>query len=273
MLRSIKELEGYAIGAVDGAIGHVKDLYFDDEAWVIRYLIVETGPWLVGKKVLISPMAIGRPDWAGRLLPVSLTREQVKHSPATDTEKPVTRQHEVEYSRYYRYPYYWGGTDLWAGGCYPGMMLTEVGYAGSDEQYREALAHDSRAMPAPSDDPHLRSCAAVTGYRIGASDGEVGHVQGFLVDEDSWAVRYIVVDTSNWWVGHQVLVAPQWITDVSWADRVMTVDLSQAEIRNSPTFVSTDLVNREQETGLYDHYRRPGYWAAESARPRAAERR
>ncbi|MEO6623250.1 MAG: PRC-barrel domain-containing protein, partial [Burkholderiaceae bacterium] len=128
MLRNLKELHDYAIGATDGEIGHVKDLYLDDHAWVVRYLVVETGGWLSGRKVLISPMAIGKPNWAGRSLPVSITKEQVKNSPGVDTDKPVTRQHELEYSGYYGYPYYWGGGGFWGGGMYPGLML--AGYGG-----------------------------------------------------------------------------------------------------------------------------------------------
>ena len=107
----------------------MKDFYFDDLAWVVRYLVVETGSWLSSRKVLISPIAIGHPDWAERVLPVSITKEQVKNSPDIDTDKPVSRQHEMQYLGYYGYPSYWGGAGLWGSGAYPGAMLTGVGYA------------------------------------------------------------------------------------------------------------------------------------------------
>ncbi len=119
MLRSMHDLQDYAIRATDGDIGHVKDFYFDDEWWAVRYLVVETGTWLSDRKVLISPIAIGRPNWTDKVLPVSITKEQVKDGPDIDTEKPVSRQHEISYLGYYGYPYYWDGGGLWGAGAYP----------------------------------------------------------------------------------------------------------------------------------------------------------
>jgi sporulation protein YlmC with PRC-barrel domain len=145
MLRSVQELEGYAVQATDGTIGHVKDFYVDDKTWVVRYLVVETGSWLSSRKVLISPISIGHPDWTERILPVSITKEQVKNSPDIDTDKPVSRQHEMQYLGYYGYPYYWGGAGLWGGGAYPGVMLTGVGYGKSGAEYLVAQADHTRA--------------------------------------------------------------------------------------------------------------------------------
>jgi len=229
MLRTLKELHDYSIGAEDGVIGHVKDLFLDDEAWVVRYLVVDTGGWLFGKKVLISPMAIKKPNWAGRLLPVSITMEQVKGSPDVDTDKPVTRQHELEYSGHYDYPTYRGAGRYWGGGMYPGMLLPGYAAFGNPQAIREETQHArARAEQArdPHADPHLRSCKAITGH-IHASDGDIGHVSGMLIDDETWAVRYLIVDTSNWWVGHEMLVAPQWIEGVSWAED--TVFFGQAD--------------------------------------------
>ena len=126
MLRTFKDLRGFAILATDGVIGKVDDLYFDDEDWAIRYLVVDTGHWLPGRKVLISPLALGEPDWMGQLLPVSLTKAQIEHSPDIDTRKPVSRQHEAAYFEYYDYPYYWGGAGIWGMGAYPGSLTTET---------------------------------------------------------------------------------------------------------------------------------------------------
>src|ERR1039458_8685146 len=143
MLRSIKELEGYAVGATEGAFGHVEDFYFDDKAWVIRYLVVDTGGWLSGRKVLISPIAIGQPNRTDKELPVSLTKDPVEKTPNIDPDKPVSRQHEVEYSGYYRYPYYWGGVGYWGGGMYPNLMLPGYGGFGSPQaiQTEEEIAY------------------------------------------------------------------------------------------------------------------------------------
>jgi len=267
MLRSMHDLEDYAIHATDGIIGHVKDFYFDDEAWVIRYLVVDTGSWLSSRKVLISPIALGHPDWAKKVLPVSITKEQVKNSPHIDTDKPVSRQHEMRYLGYYGYPYYWGGAGLWGGGAYPGMMLT--GYGGlASTPYAEgpeaAEAHEqAEAARHQDDDLHLRSCKAVVGYHLQATDGDIGHVQGMLVDEETWAIRYMIVDTSNWWLGHKVLIAPQWIKDVSWPDATVSVDLTRQMVKDAPPYDPAAQLDRAQETGIYEHYDRPGYWAAE----------
>jgi hypothetical protein len=104
MFRNASTLDGSIINATDGEIGHVEDAYFHDEAWTIRYLVVDTGTWLIGRKVLISPNSVTQPLGASRIIDVSLTREQVRNSPDIDTHRPVLRQHEREYLGYYGYP-------------------------------------------------------------------------------------------------------------------------------------------------------------------------
>ena len=273
MLRSMNDLENYAIRATDGNIGHVKDFYFDDQAWVIRYLIVDTGSWLSSREVLISPIAIGNPDWTKKVLPVSITKEQVKNSPHIDTDKPVSRQHEMRYLGYYGYPPYWGGAGFWGGDAYPSLMMTGYGGFGStpyaaDSKAQEAYARADEARH-QDDDLHLRSCQAVMGYHIEASDGDIGHVQGLLVDEETWAIRYMIVNTSNWWLGHQVLIAPQWIKTVSWPEATVAVDLTRQAVQDAPPYDSTAQLDRTQEMGIHEHYGRPGYWAAEVKREAA----
>lgn len=262
-------------GTTEGAIGDVKDLYFDDEAWVIRYLVVETGSWLSSRKVLVSPIAAGKPDWAAKLLPVSLTREQLKNSPDIDTDMPVTRQHETDYLDYYSYPYYWGGMGLWGGGGYPGMLMPGyAGYGSATATRAEADSAQARTEARQRDqDPHLRSCKEVVGYHIEASDGEIGRVQSLLVDEDSWAIRYLVVSTSNWWLGHDVLVAPQWIQRVSWAEQTVAVDLTREALKQAPRYVSAVPLSREMEIAVYKHYGRATYWLGAEAAPDRAEPR
>jgi hypothetical protein len=269
MLRNTNDLEGYVIGATDGPIGHVKDLYFDDRAWVVRYFVVETGGWLSSRKVLISPIAIGRPDWTERQLLVSITKEQVKNSPDIDTDKPVSRQHEVQYSGYYGYPYYWGGAGYWGGGMYPNLMTPGYGGFGSPQATRSeeenaiAQAESGRTR---DDDPHLRSCRAVIKYHVHASDGDIGHVEGLLVDDETWAIRYLIINTSNWWLGHQVLVAPQWIQDVSWSDSKVSVEMTRQAIKDAPAYDSVRPLDRTQEADLYDHYGRASYWTDDARR-------
>lgn len=199
--------------ATDGPIGNVGDFYFDDETWVVRYVIVNTGTWLSARKVLVSPIAIGHPDWSGKILPASITRDKLRHSPDIDTDKPVSRQHEMLHLGYYGYPYYWGGTGLWgpspfAAAIRPGI----VGYNPTSAEYLDLRADPLRRQAEhkaeQSYDPRLHSCNAVIGYHIHASDGDIGHLQGMLIEGNTWAIRYIVINTSNWWLGHQVVVAP-----------------------------------------------------------------
>ena len=268
MLRSLNDLEGYAIRATDGLIGHVQDFYFDDETWVVRYLVVEAATWLSSRKVLISPVAIGQPNWTDKILPVWITREQVKHSPEIDTDKPVSRQHEMEYFGYYGYyPYYWGGAGLWGGGAYPGAMLTSGGFAGSGAEYLTAQAKLARvareASQNENDNAHLRSGKAVMKYHIEASDGGIGHVQGLLLDDETWAIRYLIVDTSNWWLGHQVLIAPKWIQHVSWSEHTVSVNLNRESVKDAPPYHSVATLDRGEEISLHKHYKRAGYWADE----------
>ena len=263
MLRSTKDLEHYAIGAIDGHIGHVRDFYFDDDAWVVRYLVVDTGPWLSGRKVLISPISVRESIASERTLLVTLTREQVRNSPDVDTDKPVSSQYELEHVGYYGYQNYWGGRGMWGAGMYPFALAPDFAGHGLDRARRareeEAYARAEQARHR-NDDPHLRSCKEVVGYRIHAIDGEIGHVEGLLLDDETWAIRFVVVNTSNWWLGHKVLIAPQWITDVRWPDEIVSVDLTRESVRAAPSYDSTAELNLQQESSLYEHYGRTAYW-------------
>jgi hypothetical protein len=262
MLLDIKTLEGRGIGATDGAIGKVDDFYFDDESWVIRYVVVDTSKWLGGREVLISPYSIDRMDRLAETLPVTVTKDQVRNSPSIDSDKPVSRQYERGYLGYYGYPYYWGGIGLWGDQSYPGTRLTGTPqidgiYQGYLKAPSEGTAHG---------DSHLRSCEAVKGYHLHAKDGDIGHVEGFLIDDSTWSVRYVIVNTSNWWLGHQVLVSPEWIRDVNWSESLVTVDLDRISIKNSPNYDSALVPLRSSEDALYRHYGRHGYWPESQTR-------
>jgi len=269
-MRTSHELQNFMIAATDGLIGHIRDLYFDDRTWTIRYLVVHTGAWLAGKDVLISPQSLGRPDFNGHVIPATLTQSQVRGSPDIEVHKPVSRQHEMRYYDYFGYPYYWGGVGLWGAGYYPGAAVGGAGDGRTDAEYLAADVDRVRTKDqhgsAVEEDPRLRSCHAVIGYGIEATDGELGAVKDLLFDEYSWAIRYLIADTSSWWFGHEVLIAPQWIDRVSWAERGVRVSLTRKSVRDSPAYDSTQAVNRRAEAGLYAHYGRLGYWRAASTR-------
>ena len=259
MLHSIKELRGLTVEATDGPIGQVHDFYFDDQHWALRFLVVDTGAWLDGRKVLISPMAIGKADWSGRRLPVSLTRERVRHSPDIDTQKPVSRQHEVEQYAYYGYANPWGGPGVWRNAMHPGI--------GGPDQAR-LLEQQLQLQRQRGDDPHLRGCAAVIGYHVHAIDGELGHIDGFVLDDTSWLIRYLVVNTSDWWLGHDVLVAPQWIDGISWLDATVSVNLTRRAIRDAPAYDAGAPPDPEHERSLWRHHGRREDWIEGEASPR-----
>jgi len=255
MLINITDLKGYSIHARDGELGKVEQFYFDDESWAVRYLVVETGGWLGGRPVLISPFSVTDVKQGDRLLDVALTKKQVENSPDINTHQPVSRQYEAAYLGYYGYPEYWGGPYTWGPAFYP------AGFAIPETTSSDALAERVRQQ---SRDSHLRSTEAVMGYHIEALDGEIGHVDGFLMDDESWAIRYIEVATRNWWLGNKVLVSPTWIERVSWAESRLYAALSREAIQSAPEYFESMRIDRAYEDRLYSHYGRPPYWVREA---------
>jgi sporulation protein YlmC with PRC-barrel domain len=254
MLKPASAFKGLTIAATDGDIGSVTDLYFDDLSWTIRYLVVDTGTWLPGRQVLISPLSVRE---VGDKILVNLTRTQVENSPPTEADKPVNRQQEEAIARYYDQRYYWEGPYRWGLLAYPGMPPVPTAPIPADGMTEEMAARE-REMP--SGDPTLRSARDVTGYYIAALDGEIGHVDDFLVEDRAWAIRYLVVATRNWWPGKKVLVSPEWIKTVSWADSQVQVDLRRDEIKAGPEYDPSRPFDREYETRLLEHHNRRKYW-------------
>lgn len=258
MLRTLESLYGNPVAARDGEIGSIDQVYFDDEAWGVRYLVVETGGWMNKRKVLISPYSFKHPETGSSAIAVDLTRQQIKDSPDIDTDKPVSRQHETEYLGYYGYPTYWGGAYLWGVGAYPGYgsMVSSIGMESAVR-----IRHEQEADSA-SADVHLRSSKAVMGYHIEAGDGRIGHVCGFIFDDVAWAIRYLIVDTKNWWPGSkQVLLATQWIEQIDWVGSTVSTRLTCEAIKGSPTYDGDSPLDRSYEASLYKHYGKDGYWS------------
>ena len=245
MLINAKSLKGYKLDSKDGEIGKVKEFYFDDKHWAIRYLVADTGNWLIGKKVLISPYAMVAVNIEAENIDINLTKKQVEDSPSLSSDKPVSQQFEVAYYGYYGYPMYWGGSYMW--GDYPYIM-------------RDSKEWKSDNKKEKSWDPDLRSTHEVTGYHIQAADGEIGHIWDFIIDDETWAIRYLIIDTQNWWTGKKVLISPQWIERVSWDDSKVFINLSSEVIKQSPEYFEDNLLTRDYETKLHLHYNRQGYW-------------
>ncbi|WDD90908.1 PRC-barrel domain-containing protein [Burkholderia sp. FERM BP-3421] len=265
MLRSIKTLRGNAIRAKDGDIGHVDQAYFDDDDWCIRYLVVETGDWLHDRQVLISPYSVKRADPGSGTLHVNLTRQQVRDSPNLDTRKPVSRQHEAEYLRYYNYPTYWGGPNLWGMGAYPAYDSAGLSL---DSEAGNPVPTFAAPANAPSD-THLRSTDEVRGYQLEATNGRIGSVCGFIYDDEAWIIRYLTIDTRSWWsIGKKVLIATHWFDRVDWAAQTVSTTLTRDAVRNSPAYDDSKPIHRGYEIELHKFYGKHGYWSdAEAAEP------
>jgi sporulation protein YlmC with PRC-barrel domain len=254
-LRSLKDLEGYKVSATDGDIGSVENFLLDDERWTIRYLVVDTVEFLDGRQVVISPISFRQAGWSTRRFHLALTMAKIEKCPSIDKDLPVSRQHEDDFNQYYGYPAYWAYSGLWGIGSNPAMIVAK----------REKVA-EARAVALSekrSYDIHLRSTKELRGYHIQGSDDAIGHVEDFIVDDETWEVLYLVVNTSNWWLGKKVLIAPRWASRISWKERVVTVDMSRASIKNSPEWNPSAAINREYETRLHDYFKRPAYWVAQ----------
>ena len=222
MLQNIKALYGSKLTALDGDIGHVSDFYFDDKSWVIRYLVANTGTWLKERMVLLSPHAFGKWDQLEASLKINLRRKQIENSPSITSHVPVSRQFEVEYYRYYGWPAYWSGDAMWGAGAFPMVM-----HPPSAEMDKDYPRHHHR------DDKHLRSAKALKGYGIQATDGAVGHLSSFVVDDRSWAIRELVVDAGSWISCKEILIQPDKVDRISYEDSKVFVNLTKADIEKT----------------------------------------
>jgi uncharacterized protein YrrD len=247
MLYRLDQLLGWPIAASDGEIGRIKDVYFDDHRWTVRYLVVDTGDWLSGRKVLIPAVAVQSIDREKSVVHVGLDKQQVKASPPIDTDKPVSRQHESEFLDYYGYSYWWSAPLLWGATAYtadPLGLVPPVGNAPGEHG------------EAPTD-PHLRSAKEVTGYHLHTTHDPLGHIEDFLLDAASWAIRYLVVDTRNWLPGRHVVIPPQWIKSVDWTERVVNVAVTRDSVEAAPEYHPALDFSPAYAAELYRHYHRP----------------
>ena len=243
MLWNASVINGYAIAASDGNLGTVSDFLFDDASWLVRWLVVDTGNWLSGRKVLLPPVVLGHPHPGGREFSVRLTMQQVKDSPDIDTDRPVSRQMETHVYDYYGWRPYWD-TGLYMGGYgYMGGVTPASPALGSRRREEEDIVNARRS----DGDPNLRSIEAVTGYHIHASDGEIGHVEDFLLDDTDWSIHYLVVDTKNWWPGKKVLISSRSAREIDWTDRLINLDVDRQRVKGCPAYDESTTVD-----GAYD---------------------
>lgn len=253
MLRSMKELIGYSLAAKDGHLGHAKDFLFDEKHWTIRWLVADTGNWLVSRKVLVSPISLGSPDWESKMFPVNMTKKEIEEAPALDYDAPVSREYEKQWFEELAWPPYWSYPGfVWGGAAHPAGLLNNPLPENDNNSKKEF-------HPEAGSDV-VRSTNEVKGYKIKATDGEIGHVEDYILDDTPWTIRYIVVDTRNWLPGKSVLISPAWISDIDWVEQNVFVDMNKSTVKGSPEFDPAMPVNRKYEQHLYDYHGRPVYW-------------
>ena len=235
MLQSLKQLYGDNLGASDGEIGHVKDFYFDDQNWAVRYLVADTGSWLTGRQVLFSPHAVSGLYQPGKLLLVKLTKKQIEDSPSIESHKPVSRQYEADYYQYYGWPNYWQGDGLWGATGFP-LVVTPL-----PNPFQTPPAKAASPRPAGTD-AHLRSTQAVNGYQLKATDGLAGHVSDFLMDEKSWAIHELVIKTGHRLSGKEVRIKVGKVASISYEESTVFVNLTGEAVEQSPVHGATPAV-------------------------------
>jgi hypothetical protein len=253
MLRQAKDLEAYKLRALDSDIGTVKEFYFDDRYWTVRYLVADTGAWLRGRRVLISPFGLGPGEAINGFIPVCLTKKQIEESPRLAMHEAISCRYEKQYYGYYGWSGYAHGSHVWG-----------------ETPYIQRKSQEYRGMSPREDawEPTLHSTREVTGHQVQGLDAEVGRVVDFLIDDETWTIRYLVVETKNGWSGKQVLVSPQWIERVSWSESKVFVSLPSATILRAPAFDPASF-NRAHEAELHELYARPAYWVDAATADRA----
>lgn len=245
MLQRVGNLLGTPLRATDDDIGRCRDLLFDDRTHVVRYIVADSGRWIPGRKVLISPISVDRVD--GQRVSVALSRKQIEEAPPLAEDAPVSRQHEVAFHKYYGYAFYWHGTALW------GLAQTPL-----------SLRHDSPIRAAEHEeldgDPHLRSTREVRNYTVNGRDGQLGGIDDFLLDAQAWVLRYVVVDTGSWLSGRKVLLSPDWFAGWDWVNKAAAVPITKREAEGSPEYRPDGPLDRAYEARLHDFYGRSAYW-------------
>jgi uncharacterized protein YrrD len=227
MIRSLKQLYGIQLGATDGQLGAVKDFYFDDRRWAVRYVVADTGSWLSGRQVLLSPHALGNIYQPGKLLLVNLTRQQIQKSPGLQTHQPVSRQFEESYYEYYGWPNYWVGDGLWGTTGFPTVVNP---FPRKEPAAIEGGPHPNSAAA------HLRSTQAVAGYQIRSTDGVTGHVTDFLMDDKSWTIQQLVIQTGHRLTGREIQIPTTMVERISYEDSTVFVNLTEAELSGLPNY-------------------------------------
>ncbi len=252
MLRSLKEIIGYTLQETDDVIGSCKDFLFDDVQWNIRYMVADTGTWLAQHKVLITPNALGSPDWQSELIPVSQTRNEIENCPPLDSHAPVSRAYEETYHEHFGLPFYWIGADFTEGMIAKGGIIQPVADLPEEDAPTETEGNN--------EDIHLRSSQEIMSYGVMARDQQAGRIDDIIIDDSNWEIKHFVVNTGAVLPDKLVLVEPNEVTLIDWSNQQVSIDMSANILQERESFDPDEPVNRQQEVRLYDYYGRPKGW-------------
>jgi len=257
MLWNGSKITGYAISASDGKIGKISDFFFDDTNWLVRWLVVDTGNWLSGRKVLLPTSAMDHLDTDKEECSIKLTKKQIEESPTVDTDQPVSRQMETDVYGYYGYSPYWnsgygmtGGAGMAGAYGYMGGMGGAMPVSSASKQREEEMILARKN----SGDVHLRSVEEVTGYHINATDGEIGHVEDVIIQDADWGIHYLVIDTKNWWAGKKVLISPRSVKDINSEDELVNISVNRQKIKDSEAYDASEMIDPAFEEKFRAYY-------------------
>jgi hypothetical protein len=251
MLYHLKEFRGYEVLGTDEAVGTVYDFLFDDLHWIVRYVVVDTGGWLKGRQVLLSPASLDQIDVIDGCVRFGLTKKQVESSPPLETRQPVSRQHEHELAQYYGWPQYWSSRVLQTAAAGPPPVPS----------HRAGVVKPTLIESA--EQPALRSIKEVADYELEDAHGRIGKIDDFVADDYTWEIRYLVADIGTWLSGRYVLLSTHWVQSIDWARARLTMQVTRQQIQTSPEYDPAAPVSRDYENLLHEHYGREKYWIAD----------
>jgi hypothetical protein len=250
MLVNTSRIENSKIHATDGAVGKVTTFLFDEEQWVLRYIVAKYGFLFFGGRILLSPISVTGTVGDGEEIRVGLTKGQIKNAPSADLARPISRRKEEQFHRYYQIPVYWGGAGLWGSAMTP-MEAGTVTYEPNAEQ---------EPIGAAEEEYHLRSTNEVEGYRVHATDKEVGTVASFLIEDSTWAVRYLRIDATEEIGNGNLYVSPHWVDEISWIERKISLEMDSTRLSEAPTVGVEGTLTRDEEEQLHEFFGQARYW-------------
>lgn len=254
MLKRLNEINGFSFHTPEGSIGSCKDTLFDDNRWTVRYLDVDTGNWLPGRRVLLSPISLGEPSWETGEIPTQLSKKQIQDSPSLESHLPVSKTWEDSFFNFHGWPYYGVGMHMWGLTHYP-----------DEDDLKKVHEIQTQPQTLSKRKSNLRSSKELIGYEVSTQDGHLGSVEDYLFDTRSWTIRYLVVKTTQAFEADEIIIAPSWVSNIDWTGRQCVLELTQADIKLSPQVAGqlNDHLDREFELKLHRHYEKPVYWENE----------